>query len=344
MSIPHTPLERVSSLKLKLSIIIGVAVGVTVLLFWAAVKAGVWPAVSGALAGAVALAVVFWLSRGLTRPVREMATAANMITHGDFSARVSAESRRDEIGALARAFNRMATELGETDRLRRDLVANVSHELRTPITALQVHLENLVDGVEEPDPDTLRTMLEQSVRLGRLVEQLLDLSRLEAGVVPLDMRTFDVNSMLEGAVRESRLARSDASISVAVEPPGLEAVGDAERLHQVIANLVENALRYSPAEGRVEVKAARRGPDVVFEVLDDGPGIEPDDAERVFERFYRADAARASQHGGAGLGLAIARWVVDLHGGAIHAEPRAPHGCRMVVALPSRPAPNRNLN
>jgi signal transduction histidine kinase len=336
MSIPHTPLERVTSLKLRLSIIIGVAVSVTVLVFWASIKAGVWPGISGALGGMVALVVVFWLSRGLTRPVREMATAAHMITHGDFSARVSAVSRRDEIGALARAFNRMASELGETDRLRRDLVANVSHELRTPITALQVHLENLVDGVEQPDLETLRTMLDQTIRLGRLVEQLLDLSRLEAGVVPLDVRVFDVNSMLEGAVRESRLARSDASIRVAVEPPDLEAMGDAERLHQVIANLVENALRYSPVEGCVEVTAAQRGGDVVFEVIDDGPGIAPADAERVFERFYRADAARSSQHGGAGLGLAIARWVVDLHGGAIHAEPREPHGCRMVVALPSR--------
>jgi signal transduction histidine kinase len=265
-----------------------------------------------------------------------MAQAADMITRGDFSPRVSADFRRDEIGALARAFNRMAEELGETDRLRRDLVANVSHELRTPIAALQVHLENLVDGVEDADPETLRTMLQQTVRLGRLVQQLLDLSRLEAGVVPLDVRSFDVNSMLHGAVSETRLARSNATIHVDVDPGDLRAVGDTERMHQVISNLVENALRYSPRDGRVDVRARRAGDDVVFEVIDEGPGIAPADAERVFERFYRADTARASQHGGAGLGLAIARWVVDLHGGVIRAEPHAPHGCRMIVALPDR--------
>ncbi len=337
MSVPHTPLERVSSLKLKLSIVIGVAVGITVLAFWAGVKAGVWPGIAGIAAGAAALAVVFWLSRGLTRPVREMAAAAHAITRGDFGVRVAAESRRDEIGQLARTFNRMAAELAETDRLRRDLVANVSHELRTPITALQVHLENLVDGVEVPDPDTLRTMLDQTVRLGRLVEQLLDLSRLEAGVVPLDLRRFDVESMLNGAVRESRLSRSPADVWVDVEPKGLEGVGDVERLHQVIANLVANALRFSPSGGRVDVHARRSERGIVLEVSDEGPGIAPAEAERVFERFYRADSARSSAQGGAGLGLAIARWVVDLHGGAIRAEQREPHGCRMVVALPDHP-------
>ncbi len=334
MNAPHTPLERVSSLKLKLSIVIGVAVGVTVLVFWAGVKLGAWPGVSGILAGLVALAVVFWLSRGLTRPVRAMAAATGAIARGDLSVRVAVGDRRDEIGQLARTFNHMAGELEQTDRLRRDLVANVSHELRTPITALQVHLENLVDGVEAADPETLRTMLGQAIRVGRLVEQLLDLSRLEAGAVPLEVRPYDVETMLAGAVRESRLQRPNARVDVAVDPKGLRGVGDAERLHQVVANLVENALRYSPNDGRVEVQAHRDRGGVVLEVLDEGPGIAPGEAERVFERFYRADSARSSQHGGAGLGLAIARWVVDLHGGLIRAEPRTPHGCRMVVVLP----------
>ena len=335
MSLPHTPLERVTSIKRKLIILLGVAVGATITVFYVGVKLGAWPGIAGALGGVVALAAVWFLARGLTRPVREMAHAANLITKGDFDVRVSAESRRDEIGALARAFNRMAVELGETDRLRRDLVANVSHELRTPITALQVHLENLVDGVESADPETLQTMLDQTIRLGRLVEQLLDLSRLEAGVVPLDIRSFDVETMLQGAVRESRLVRPGGAIAVRVDPTGLQGVGDAERLHQVIANLVENALRYSPTQSAVEVRATKTHEAVVLEVLDEGPGIAPGDAERVFERFYRSDAARSSEMGGAGLGLAIARWVVDLHGGSIRAEARDPQGCRIVVELPT---------
>jgi signal transduction histidine kinase len=255
---------------------------------------------------------------------------------GDYERRVTATSR-DEVGALARAFNKMAAELAETDRVRRDIVANVSHELRTPITALQAALENLVDGVEPPDPETLRTMLAQVERLGRLVKQLLDLSRLESGALPLERSRFDVGPVLEHAVREQQLHAPEVDVSVVVETPGLTADGDPERVHQVVANLLENAVRYSPRGGRVEVHA-RRAPDgVTIEVLDEGPGIPDAERGRVFERFYRADSARASSDGGAGLGLAIAQWIVDLHGGEIRPEPRQPRGCRMVVSLPGRP-------
>jgi signal transduction histidine kinase len=236
----------------------------------------------------------------------------------------------------------MASELAETDRLRRDLVANVSHELRTPITALQVVLENLVDGVEPPDPETLRTMLAQVERLGRLVKQLLDLSRLEAGVVPLDRQPFDLEVLLDQAVRESRLSAPDVIMTVHVEPSDLELEADQERLHQVVANLVENAVRHSPKGGTIAVSASRRADRVAIEASDDGPGIPDDEVARVFERFYRPDTARSSRDGGAVLGLAIAKWIVDLHGGEIRPERRVPHGCRMIVTLPaSQPTPAR---
>jgi signal transduction histidine kinase len=255
---------------------------------------------------------------------------------GDYDLRVTATSR-DEVGALARAFNKMAAELAETDRVRRDIVANVSHELRTPITALQAVLENLVDGVEPPDPETMRTMLAQVERLGRLVRQLLDLSRLESGAVPLERAAFDVEPVLEHAVREQRLHAPGVNLAIVVETPGLTADGDPERVHQVVANLLENAVRYTPRGGRVEVRARHSDepPGVTIEVIDEGPGIPEDEQNRIFERFYRADTARASRDGGAGLGLAIAQWIVDLHGGEIRPERRLPHGCRMVVTLPT---------
>jgi signal transduction histidine kinase len=233
----------------------------------------------------------------------------------------------------------MAADLAETDRVRRDLVANVSHELRTPITALQAGLENLVDGVEPPDPQTLRTMLAQVERLGRLVTQLLDLSRLESGAVPLDRQNFAIRPLLEHAVRESQLHAPGVNISVDVESPDLAADGDPERVHQVVANLLENAVRYTPTAGRVDVVARRARDSVRIEVCDEGPGIAEADADRVFERFYRADQARSSGAGGAGLGLAIAQWIVELHGGDIHPERREPHGCRMVVTLPAARRP-----
>jgi len=330
----HRPLSPLPSIKLKLAFVIAAAVGATVFVFWIGIKLGVWPSVSGVLAALVAMGLVWFLSRGMTSPLREMAAAADAMAKGDYSQRVTATSR-DEVGALARAFNEMAAELAETDRHRRDLVANVSHELRTPITALQVQLENLVDGVSDPDPATFRVMLAQVERLGRLVKQLLDLSRLESGAVPLDRSQFRVEPLLSHAVREQQLQGAPVTVAVEVEPADLTADGDPERVHQVVANLLENAVRYTPSGGQVDVRARRSAAGVVIEVIDEGPGIPDADRTRVFERFYRADAARAAQDGGAGLGLAIARWIVDLHGGEIHPEPREPHGCRMVVTLPN---------
>jgi signal transduction histidine kinase len=327
------PLDVIPSLKLKLGVVIAAAVAVTVFVFWLGVTIGLWPSISGVIAALVAMTLVWFLSRGMTRPLREMATAADAMAHGDYSRQVATTSH-DEVGTLARAFNEMSAELAETDRVRRDLVANVSHELRTPITALQVALENLVDGVATTEPDTFRTMLTQVERLGRLVQQLLDLSRLEAGVVPLEREEFPVEPMLEHAVREQQLHEPDVEVAVRVEPTDLTVDGDPERVHQVVANLLENAVRFTPHGGTVEVRAHRNERGVTIEVLDEGPGIPEGERTRIFERFYRADAARTSSDGGAGLGLAIARWIVDLHGGEIHPERREPRGCRMVVTLP----------
>jgi signal transduction histidine kinase len=329
---PERPLETLPTLKLKLSVIILAAVAVTVVVFFIGVHLGLWPSIAGVIAGALALGVVWVLARGLTVPLREMVDATEAMARGDFSQRVTATSH-DEIGTLARSFNQMAAELAETDRVRRDLVANVSHELRTPITALQAVLENLVDGVASPDPETLRTMLAQVERLGRLVQQLLDLSRLEAGTLPLERARFDVEPMLEHAIRESRL-HTNVQLEVEMVPREFSLEADGERLHQVIANLVENAVRHSPRGGRVLVRAVAAPDGARFEVVDEGPGIPAGDVTRVFERFYRADSARATSDGGAGLGLAIAKWIVELHGGTIHVERNDPHGCRMVVTIP----------
>jgi signal transduction histidine kinase len=327
------PLDGLPSIKWKLGTVIVAAVAVTVLVVDFGVRAGVSPVLSAVAAGSLSILMVQVLARGMTSPLREMAAATRAMAQGDYGRRVTATSR-DEVGELARAFNAMAAELAETDRMRRDLVANVSHELRTPITALQAGLENLVDGVEPPGPEQLRTMLKQAERLGRLVTQLLDLSRLESGAIPLQRSNFKVLPVLEDAADESRLHAPHVQVSVSVDDPALAADGDPERVHQVVANLLENAIRHSPAGGRVEVRARPDKGRVAIEVLDEGPGIPEEEASRVFERFYRADTARSSSAGGAGLGLAIARWIVDLHGGDIRAERRAPTGCRMVVLLP----------
>ena len=332
------PLDRLPSIKVKLGIVIVGAVFGTTMAIVVGVTSGLGWLLSALISAAVGLVSIQVLARGMTSPLREMAAASRDMAEGDYSRRVTASSR-DEVGELARAFNHMAAELEEVDRVRRDLVANVSHELRTPISALQAVLENLVDGVEPPDETTLRTMLQQVERLGRLVNQLLDLSKLESGTVPLERRTFQLRPLVEQAAHEARVhaeqaAGRDVEIRIDLQPADLEVEADPERLHQVLSNLLDNAVRHSPPGGRVSVVGRASRGRLALEVLDEGPGIAPGEEARVFERFYRSDAARSSSEGGTGLGLAIARWIVDLHGGDIRAERREPQGCRMIVELP----------
>jgi signal transduction histidine kinase len=261
----------------------------------------------------------------MTSPLREMTAAARRMAGGRYDTRVRASSR-DEVGELARAFNRMAGDLAEVERQRREFVANVSHELRTPISALNAQLENIADGVTPATPATLRPALEQTERLGRLVGQLLDLSRVDAAKDALDPVEFAVAPFLEGVVAGSR-----AAVRFVVDaPPDLVVRADRDRLHQVVANLVDNAVAHGPADGTVTVTARRGSGGLALEVADEGPGIAPADRARVFERFHRGGDGR---DGGTGLGLAIARWAVELHGGRIEVAGEGP-GCRIRVLIP----------
>ena len=249
------------SIKVKLGVVIVATVVGTVAVLSLGRRAGLDLEWRVLLAAALGLAMVQFLARGMTSPLRDMAAAASAMARGDYDRRVTATSR-DEVGELARAFNAMAADLADVERMRRDLVANVSHELRTPIGALQALLENLADGVEDPDPAALRTALAQTERLGRLVEQLLDLSRLESGKLPLDPVAFGVRELLEQATRECELGDRPVRLKVCVQPGDLRATGDPERIHQVVANLLDNAVRHSPPDGRVWLTAhARRGAD-----------------------------------------------------------------------------------
>ncbi|MEO3975793.1 HAMP domain-containing sensor histidine kinase [Streptomyces sp. CAU 1734] len=302
------------------------------------------------------LLITQFVAHGLTAPLDEMNTVAKGISHGDYTRRVRGADRRDELGDLASTINRMADDLEAVDRHRKELVANVSHELRTPIAALRAVLENVVDGVSAADPETMRTALRQTERLGRMVETLLDLSRLDNGVVPLRAGRFEVWPYLSGVLKEANLAaaqrglasgsghhtRTDVHLHLDVFPPELTAHADVERLHQVVANLIDNAVKHSPPQGRVTVQA-RRGPQpesLVLEVVDEGPGIPEQERHRVFERFNRGSVSAPhgkGSDGGTGLGLAIARWAVDLHGGRIGVAESA-RGCRILVTLPGIPS------
>jgi signal transduction histidine kinase len=332
-----SPLRGISSLKLKLGIVIVAAVVVAVAATVFANDIGLTRRVGVLIAILLALVVVQLLARGMTAPLREMAAAAGAMARGEHGQRVSVRGR-DEVAQLAEAFNAMSAELEETDRLRRELVANVSHELRTPLSALQVTLENLVDGVQPPDPATLAAMRQQVWRLGRMVEQLLNLSRMEAEGRSLELRRFEATGLLRRVREEARLQGAEGiRVETDVVPGDLALVGDQDRLHQVLTNLVDNALRFSPPAGTVSVAASAAPRLVRLSVSDQGPGIPEAERSRVFERFYSVDDSRSGR--GAGLGLAITRWVVDLHGGAVRIEDADPAGCRVVVDLPQPLAP-----
>jgi signal transduction histidine kinase len=293
---------------------------------------------AGAIAAVIALVMTRWLARGMTQPLRDMADAARRMETGDYSTRVYTTTR-DEVGQLAAAFNRMSRELENLESSRRDLVANVSHELKTPITAIRAHLENLLDGVEEPDAETLQVMLAQSERLGRLVEQLLDLSKLESGDVPLRREQVALAPLVSRVMSEIEVASAGRDVHVASDLPGdlpqIEA--DAERMHQVIFNLVDNAVRFTPEGGAVRIAAQRVNGSIEVRVADTGVGIPSEALPRLFERFYRVDPARARDGGGTGIGLAIARSVVEAHGGTIRAESRLGKGSTFTFDVPIVP-------
>jgi signal transduction histidine kinase len=331
------PLDGVASIKVKIGLLVALSIVSAVVVMQVGYRAALPGWLTLPVTLVTALAVTQWLARGMTSPLREMTSAAGRMARGDYSARVTASSA-DEVGRLAQAFNSMAAELADADQQRRELLATVSHELRTPLAAQRALLENLVDGVVRPDDAALQTALAQSERLSGLVADLLDVSRVDGGAAPLALASVKVAVLLQQAAAEVSVSGKPVSIETSVEPADLVVTADAARLTQVVVNLLDNAVRHSPADGAVRVRAAILGDGRwTLEVSDEGPGIPPDQAERLFSRFGVGD----DSSGGTGLGLAIASWVCDLHGGSIEALPPASGatGATVRAVLPLRPAP-----
>jgi signal transduction histidine kinase len=340
------PLDPVRSIKAKFGILVMASVTFAGSFTAIGVTIGIRARFVVLAAVVLSMIVTQVLAHGMTSPLRGMTAAARAMAAGDYSRRIRATTQ-DEVGELAAAFNQMAADLEAADRQRRELIANVSHELRTPISVLRAVLENVVDGVTEPTDATVTAALKQTERLGRLVEELLDLSRLEAGAIPLDLSQFAVRPFLARVVEEAAGAGRPVSFVLAVVPEDLTVQADQARLHQVVANLVDNAAKHSPNGGVVRVSASARGawdagPDAVpdrettgfrIEVADQGPGIPEAERAKVFERFTRASEPGRSTSGGTGLGLAIARWAVELHGGRIEVAPSS-SGALIRVDLP----------
>lgn len=332
------PIDPYRSVKAALGALVIASVGITTFLILVAFHSAIELQLIAVFAVISSLLVTQFVAHGLVAPLDELTDAARGMAAGDYTRRVRFD-RRDELGELGSTFNRMAADLEAVERHRKELVANVSHELRTPIAALRAVMENVVDGVSEPDPETMRTALRQTERLSGLVAHLLDLSRLDHGAVPLHAQRFEVWPYLANVLKEANISkgpghsRTDVHLHLDVSPPELTAHADVERLHQVVANLIDNAVKHSPPHGRVTLRARGGGgaESLVLEVQDEGPGIPEGDRARVFERFSRT--ADSAQDGGTGLGLAIASWAVELHGGRIGMA-ESTQGCHMRVTLP----------
>ena len=280
--------------------------------------------VAGALATLAALAFSYVVSRQIASPVRRMVVAARRIGGGHYAERVivAPANAGDELGQLAASFNAMAGELEKTERRRIELVGDVAHELRTPIATLSGYLEGLLDGVVESSPETWAKLHTESLRLRRLVDDLQELSRAEARQLPIRTERVAperiVNAARERVAPEYAEKRLELIVPMPTTLP--DVMADPDRAVQALTNLLTNALRYTPAPGRVEVRVARAGNMLAFQVRDTGVGIAPENLPRIFERFYRVEKSRARALGGSGIGLTISKALVEAMRGTIRAE------------------------
>jgi two-component system, OmpR family, sensor kinase len=299
---------------------------------------------AGILAGVLGIVLGVVIARGLVAPLDRLAAAARSIAHGHLGERVAVEGA-DEIAALAVAFNEMAEHLERAEALRAQMVADIAHELRTPLAVVQGNLRAILDDVYPLDRSEVATIYEETLMLGRLVDDLRELARAEAGQLDLHPCATDLAALAQREVES--FAESARSVGVALAasaPPDLpQAWVDPYRVRQVIHNLLANALRHTSAGGAVDVRAGlddtpagpHYGPSIRVDVTDTGIGITPEDLPHVFDRFWRADPARARAHGGSGLGLAIARQIVEALGGRIGVDSTPGAGTRFWFTVPA---------
>ncbi len=294
-------------------------------------------AVASVAAVIVAVGVSLALSRRVVAPLQEMTSASRRIAEGKYDERVAVKSV-DELGQLGESFNQMATELEQVESMRRQLIGDVSHELRTPLTAIKGSMEGLVDGLLPANAETYQQIHAEADRLSRLVDDLQELSRVEAHAYPLDLREADIAALVETTIKRltpnARAKRVVLTSSLPRELPRL--IADEGRLGQVLLNLTANSIQYTNEGGAVTISAERKNGEIQIAVTDTGMGIPPEHLAHIFTRFYRVDKSRSrASGGGSGIGLTIARHLVEAHGGRIWAESEGEgKGSRFVFTLP----------
>lgn len=290
---------------------------------------------SAALAAVAALIVGVLMARGVVRPVHRLASAVRSLKLGESSPRVGPDVGPGELGELGRAFDAMADSLEQEDQLRRALVADVAHELRTPVAVMQAETEALADGIAEPSQEAMTSLHEEAIRLARRVEDLQTLAAAQAAGLELLRRPLDLGRVAADAAQSLAARFRSERVGLHKDLPPTAAVGDPHRLHQVAVNLLTNAAKFTPPEGKVVVRTFTEGSDAVLEVADTGPGIPECEREAIWQRFYRGNAGRASA--GSGIGLAVVKELVEAHGGTVTVKSPNGGGTTFVVRIPASP-------
>jgi signal transduction histidine kinase len=301
---------------------------------WAALAPRILLAAGAGLLLAVVLSIV--IARSIVRPLGRMTRASEEMARGHYRQRIEVKGQ-DEVGRLAAAFNGMAEQVGHSDQMMRDLLANVAHELKTPLTSIQGFSQALTEGaVHTPQEyaQAARIINDEAERMRRLVEDLLYLSQIESGQVRMEHEPVDIGMLLRDSLERVERRALEGGQQLVLEMPARlpPVIGDERRLEQVVSNLLDNALRYTPRGGSVRLRGVQTGEQIEIAVLNSGSYIPPEDLPRVFERFYRVERARSGRNGG--LGLAIAAEVVAAHGGQIDASSSPDRGTEFRVTLP----------
>ena len=289
----------------------------------------------GLIAVAIALIITFFLSRRILAPVKALTYAAKRLGRGDFAQRVEVKDR-SELGELANTFNSMANDLERAEQLRKNMVADVAHELRTPLSNIRGYLEATHDGVVKPDADTLRKLDEEVTLLSRLVDDLQELSLAEAGELKLVRHAEDIADLINQTVATMQAKAIVKGVSISNKlPDKLPPVNiDSHRISQVLRNLLENAVTHTATGGAVTVTAGQQDNWAEISVIDTGEGIPAEELPNIFERFYRVDKSRARATGGSGLGLTIAKRLVEAHGGEIKVQSEVGKGSHFTFTIP----------
>lgn len=275
-----------------------------------------------------------FLAKRLSNPILKTVNVTKQISEGDFAVRIEEHTNTTELDELIDAINHLADSLGKQEALRKQLTADVAHELRTPLTSVGTHIEAMIEGVWEPTNQRLQSCYDEILRIGKIIQDLENLARVESENLKLDKKQLNLTEVAEKVLGNLEAEISKKNLRVSIEGSSSDIFGDPDRISQVLMNLISNAIKYTPDSGQIQILIAEKNQSVKISVKDNGVGISEDEQPYIYERFYRADKSRNRLTGGTGIGLAIVKSIVTAHGGTVEVKSQPNEGSCFTVILP----------